>query len=1539
MRVSVLKDKKMDNLILPEEVSGSYWITDIDKSGMNRNLISIESDNGKWKLVSNAEVFCMENNSPKSSLIITPNNFYVIHNVIEKETYIIYCSSINTNYSYYEIENSLVSGINIGSLDTNQIVHKYVEQNCAVIKSENGEIILVDNNSKQGMYVNGAKVIKRKKMNIGDTIFIFGLKMILIGENVNNKMTYYLGIMSVLDYNPIGLEVKLQKNVLNAVINDHFVEKDNDFELAMYEEKDYFHKVPRFVYKIETAVVNIDPPPEKVEEPGGNALLTVGPMITMSLSSMTTGVVAISNLSSGNSSLISALPSIIMCVGMLAGVLVWPTLNRKFTKKRIKENEAKRQEKYGQYIESIKADIEKIRKEQTSILQNNYLDTKQSEETILKRHTTLWQRRAEDSDFLEINLGIGTFPMKIDLKYPEKHFTMAEDNLKQMVESLGNEPKNLNQVPVIMSLKDNFISGIIGDYFNISEFTKRMLIQILALHSYDDLKVVILTNEENEFQWNFIKTVPHLFTDDRSLRFFGVSNEEYKEIFYHLDRVYQNKTSKDGKNKSSNYLIITDNFKKIRDFDVIKNILDEDINIGFELLILDKALTGLPDRCKVFMELDNEHGILHFFDNMNKEIKYSYDMVTSINFNECALSLSNIPIDISIEGEGSLPDKVTFLEMFDVGKVEQLNIPFRWENSNPIMNLNVPVGLGKNGDKIGIDLHEKYHGPHGLIAGMTGSGKSEFIISYILSAAINYHPDEFQFILIDYKGGGLAGAFENKLTGLKLPHLVGTITNLDANEINRSLASIESELKRRQALFNKAREVSGDSTIDIYKYQKLYREKVIDEPVSHLFIISDEFAELKSQQPEFMAQLISTARIGRSLGVHLILATQKPSGVVDPQIWSNTRFRVCMRVQDPSDSNEVIKCPDAAFLKKTGRFYFQVGQNEIFLLGQAAWAGNKYRPSEKMKKTVDTSINFIDNIGKVYKIVDTKEKKEEVIVEAKGEELLNILTELSNVAKERNINCRPLWLENIPSDIRVENLIIKYKYSKKLGFIETIIGEYDLPAQQEQRLLTLSLTDEGNCAVYGASGSGKENFIITTIYSAMQLYSASEINFYILDFGSEVLKMFNKCPLVGNVLGTDNGDEVINLFKMIEDTIEERKQLFADYNGDFSTYVKNSGKVIPAMVIVINNFEIFNETFNNLEERVGIVTRDCTKYGIYFIVTVNTPNGIRYKLAQNFSSIYALQQNREDDFSSILGNVKKKYPAKIYGRGIFKGSEIYEFQTALATDVDDIPVFIKEKCDILSKNTEVFARKIPKLPDVIGYDDIVNSLSSNGDLVIGIEKDSLNISKFEFMKNYVSLISSQDLELLKPFCEVLVEQVKVINNSRVIFINGTMDDFSDELVAGTNYIKNQYNEYLEQLLGLFTSVKQQYDSCNMNKELISKLPKITVFIYGLDGFISKITDKVKIDNMFNIVSNLELVDFIILDTIDKIKKYEFELWFKTYVNASNAIWVGSGISNQYTIQVQKLIPEMKMDIGYNYGFVIKNGKIGYIKLLENMKKM
>lgn len=189
-----------------------------------------------------------------------------------------------------------------------------------------------------------------------------------------------------------------------------------------------------------------------------------------------------------------------------------------------------------------------------------------------------------------------------------------------------------------------------------------------------------------------------------------------------------------------------------------------------------------------------------------------------------------------------------------------------------------------------------------------------------------------------------------------LPHLLGTITNLDGSESLRALASIKSELARRQRIFN---EIGVNNIND---YSQAFLSGDAKKPLPHLVIISDEFTELKSEQPEFMAELVSTARIGRSLGVHLILATQKPSGVVDDQIWSNSKFKLALKVQNSSDSNEILKTPDAAQITQAGRAYLQVGNNEIYELFQSAWSGAKYS-KETIKKGFDERIYTINIMG------------------------------------------------------------------------------------------------------------------------------------------------------------------------------------------------------------------------------------------------------------------------------------------------------------------------------------------------------------------------------------------------------------------------------------------------------------------------------------------------------------------------------------------------------------------------------------------------
>lgn len=474
---------------------------------------------------------------------------------------------------------------------------------------------------------------------------------------------------------------------------------------------------------------------------------------------------------------------------------------------------------------------------------------------------------------------------------------------------------------------------------------------------------------------------------------------------------------------------------------------------------------------------------------------------------------------------------------------------------------------------------------------LPGSGKSELIITYILSLAINYHPDDLAFILIDYKGGGLAGAFEKR--GVKLPHLVGTITNIDTVGLQRSLDSIQSELRRRQIAFNEARNMTDEGTIDIYKYQKLYHEGVVKEPIPHLLIICDEFAELKQQQEEFMNELISVARIGRSLGVHLILATQKPAGIVNEQIRSNSKFAICLKVQDKTDSFDVIKRPDAINLKNAGQFYMQVGNDEYFNLGQSAWAGAPYFPSNTTKKKLDNSIEFISNIGTVIKrIGDSKQKA----VSDEGEQLTNIVRYIYNLAKQEGIQEKQLWLENIPENIYLKDTKKKYNIKHKKNYITPVIGEYDDPYNQRQGIVELNLSDNGNTLIYGSADSGKETLLSTLIYDTMTTYNTKEVQMYLLDFGSEALKIFKDSPLVGDVVFMEDTEKIGRFFDMIQKELKDRKAILSDYSGNYDLYIKSEENTMPMIVVAINNYEAFSEMTNDKYEDILLsVTREGIK--------------------------------------------------------------------------------------------------------------------------------------------------------------------------------------------------------------------------------------------------------------------------------------------------------------------------------------------------------
>ena len=600
----------------------------------------------------------------------------------------------------------------------------------------------------------------------------------------------------------------------------------------------------------------------------------------------------------------------------------------------------------------------------------------------------------------------------------------------------------------------------------------------------------------------------------------------------------------------------------------------------------------------------------------------------------------------------SLPKMVTFLEMYGVGNVEQLNPKKRWSENNPLKSLAAPIGIATDGSLFSLDLHEKFQGPHGLIAGMTGSGKSEFIITYILSLAVNYSPDEVAFILIDYKGGGLAGAFEDEARGIHLPHLVGAITNLDGNAIQRSMMALKSELKRRQRIFNEAKSLADEGTMDIYGYQRLYRSGIVKEPLPHLFVISDEFAELRSQEPDFMDDLVSTARIGRSLGVHLILATQKPAGVVDDQINSNSKFRICLKVQTRADSDEMLRRPDAAEIRETGRFYLQVGFNEFFALGQSAWCGAAYEPHDEVVVNRDDAVQFIDNTGQTAVQVKPEVKKNDSGIT----QLVAIVKYLSQFAKKERIVPRKIWLDPLPNVIKAQNFCrLNSDEIKESVSIIAKIAMIDDTENQTQFPLILDFQKSQNLMIVGTAKTGKTTVVETLLYSLMENYAPEDVNFYILDYAGKMLSVFDHNPYCGGVWGEGDEKEVEKLFKMLDDIISERKELFLKATANsFEAYLEV--EKIPLIFVVIENAVGLRawEEGDSIYYRLNQIMRDGNYVGIKFVITASKEDDIFYSIRQELDLRLVLSAKNRFEYGDILGLRATIEPARTPGRGMCK---------------------------------------------------------------------------------------------------------------------------------------------------------------------------------------------------------------------------------------------------------------------------------------------
>lgn len=1531
MKLYVVNNLRIRKYNLPEKVEGAFLFKYKSAESQIEHLINIEAVEGKWLLKNSENVHINFQNKVCNEIFLT-NYFCVPLSLFGTSSFCFIFTLPSNDNQTINLSTENVPCISIGSdPKCNIAFHSelLLPVQAEIRYSEGLWYLLANNDERCLVYLNDMRVLSTVKLKIGDVIFINGLKIIWMGKfvKVNNPNSQ----LEIFNLVTIGNTYNIDNRAVAPVEED----KKN---IDLYKEDDYFSHTPRIYEVNEPQEVNIDAPPAN-QNSGEDLpfLLSIGSSLTMVSSSFVTGYNVYYNISSGNKTLLDSLPSILMIVAMIIGSILIPKLASRYQRKKKIAREELRQKKYTEYIQKKESEIQLILKNQTQVLYENSIHPSECVRIIEQKNRNLWNREINDEDFIKVRLGLGNIPSLLTINAPKEKFQLDDDNLEQMVYALPDKYKMLTNVPITISFKDDKIFTFLTDCKFENDFINSILLQLITFHSALDLKIVVLTDDNNKDRWNYIKYLPHCFSDDKQLRFFATNTEEVKTVCTFLDNEYSNRRLKktaaeESENEKSKekedserinyypyYLVITDSFRRIRNNKFIDTFLSDRNNYGFSFVIFEKNMKNLPKESDKFAGIyDTDCGLFNreLRNEGNSQFKADYD--PTINMIDLARKVSNIPIQ-SKEEAMQLPTSISFMEMFQVGKIEQFNVTNRWVTNNPTVSLQATIGVHKNGDLFKLDLHEKKDGPHGLIAGSTGSGKSEFIITYILSMAVNYHPYEVQFVLIDYKGGGLAGAFENRETGVCIPHLAGTITNLDVSEMNRTLVSIQSELKRRQSKFNEVRDSLGESTMDIYKYQRLYREGTITEPISHLFIVSDEFAELKSQQPEFMSQLISTARIGRSLGVHLILATQKPSGVVNDQIWSNSKFKICLKVQSRADSMEMLKRPEAASIKETGRFYLQVGYDEYFDIGQSGWAGAPYIPSERIIRKIDDSCNFIDNTGTVIKSINDVIKKVDVKDDL-GDQLTNIVKHLNQIAVKENIVAKKLWLPSLSDFISITQLESKYGKTTEPYVIVPTIGEFDAPSQQKQGLVSINLTKDGNTLIYGIPGSGKENLLSTIIYSIITNHSPDEVNMYVGDFGAETLKIFQKVPHIGDVFTVNENDKLNSFLQVIDKEFERRKKEFTDYGGSYEEYLKLSGKKEPLFITILNSFEIFTETYPKLADVFSTIFRDGSKYGMVFIVTTSVSNSLRSRVAQNFPNKICLQMPNASDYKELIGAPKGLVPPPKFGRGAYSiDGNCNEFQSASICERENINLSIRNIIqELKQKYNNAKVKRIPVLPKVCYVEDITFELKGLDVLPIGIEINSLEVYVYDFTKNNINLVVGKYISNHIYFLYALIHQFLMLQNVKVKVID-TLGVYK-----GNYQNVDVYNSNFDQVIG------------SLHNELAVEKNNAATTVYlmiGIKDLKSKLTaDNVTLfETIFNNAKSYEKSKFIFADDYASIKDLSVDNWYRNNVDNTFGIWLGEEVGTQMAISVMSLSMDDKKIMFPCIGYPIYKGNHMIVK--------
>ena len=1295
----------------------------------------------------------------------------------------------------------------------------------------------------------------------------------------NNKISY----SSLKDGDIISIgkfTILYQKNILKLCLANEIEEREQTKEVKY----PIFSLSPRLRHQMPSETIEIQAPPDIGSMPVINWLSFI-PMLAMR----------------------NAYAAIFPLTSVFATFL---------QKRKYKKANEVRQEKYENYLADVKAKIEKNRDDQYLSLEESNHETRQCYDIAVNRERTLWERSFNDDDFMKIRVGKGDITVSFKIKFPDSVLKIYTDDLSDEGEDLGKGSQIIEDAPILCDLYNDLSVGVVGDREKVLNIARNMIIQVATTHPYTAVKIITIYSKREQKMWDFVKWLPHSFSDDRTFRYmandvFNSSILDKRIVDEFKDKLSLNKTE-NSINKIENnifYLFVISDPELI-EYSEIENYLDANsVGSGFGVIYAYNKIKELPQSCNVIIEAQDDKNEIYNKSNIGTKQQFEIDHFSIDKAEKFARSLAPVRL-LQKKGKTDIPTSVTLLEGYGVQNADELPIWENWNNTNPAKSIAVPIGVKANGEQFVFNMmygsdFMRYHGPFGLVAGTNGSGKSEMMQSWILSLAMKFPPQELSFIIIDYKGTGLLLPFKD------LPHLSGKISNLDGN-VKRNIIALNREMKRRQTIFDKV----GIVPQDIKEYYKQGFHKTYQSlPVT--IIVIDEFAEVKKNLPEFVPVLESIFAIGRSLGIFAIVSTQKPSGVVTDKMYANSKFRWCCRVSSSADSKEMLHHIDAAKITNAGRAYVQVGEDDIYEQVQSFWSGAPYTPGEIGKKSNEIPISRVEINGRRYQYETYSEKAEN-----KVKEIDAVIEAINKVKDEHNVSkAEPIWQDRLPYRIYIDDII---KDNRNVNELKIPVGMIDNPYEQSQYPLEIDLSGDGHCFVWGAPGTGKTTFLQTAIMAAAKCYEPTILNIYAMDFGSWSLNLFSQLPHVGGVANDNEEDKIDKLVKMINKELDARKKLFA-MNGviNIKSYEQTTGKRLPFILIVIDNLNALFSLYPDLDEFFLRLSRESASYGIYILATVSGSTGISYKVVNNIKNNIALRLKDKSEYINVVGKTDGLEPESVDGRGLVRSVPFaLEYQTALpARGEDDSEVLKNIKIDVdnIAKSLPHYkAKAIPIMPDVISY----NSILSNN-LVLGISVDTIEPVTIDFNTSpHCFVISGADKSDRCNIQKVILKQFAEKADATVVTFDNGRDTLSNLNISSAKHLKtsDELDSFVEELVSELNYRKgcDNLDACR-------------TIVLGIDGYsdmYDAIADKTATRLLAMVRMGKGLKVFIVASEIpDKIANLaSIEMTLKTMVSQGIGILVGESMRSHNAFETNMNFTESNVTLNEFEAYLIEDKK-------------